>query len=131
MSVYELARALGEELLKAPETEAVLEAKKAYEADDKAIALIQEFQEFQSNYQQKLQNPDLTKEEYESLTVELRAKGEVINSYPQTAQLIQAEQVFNELLNRVFTVVTSTIAGEDPAEANNCGGGCSSCSGCH
>lgn len=131
MSVFDLARQLGEELLKAPETEAVLAAKKAYEADEKAVKLIQDFKVFQEEYQQKLQKPDLTKEEYEKLTMDLRAKGEEINSYPQTSQLIQTEQVFNELLNRVFTVVTATIAGEDPSAANNCAGSCGSCSGCH
>ena len=131
MSVFDLAKQLGEELLKAPETVEVMAAKTAYEADEKAVKLIQDFKFFQDNYQHKLQNPALTKEEYEALTIELRAKSDEINSYPQTAQLIQAEQVFNELLNRVFTVVTSTIAGEDPSEANNCSGSCGSCGGCH
>lgn len=134
MSVYDLARELGQQLLDTPETIAVLEAKKVFEADEKAVALINEFKVLQMQYQQKLQNPQLTKEEYESLTNEIREKSDVINSYPATAKLIEAEQTFNNLLNQIFTIVTSTIAGDDPQQ---CGSGdcssdcCSSCSGCH
>lgn len=130
MTIYDLARELGQELLKTSEIENMMAAKKEYEADEKAVELIIEYNQYQKDYQQKLQNPILTKEEYETLTNELREKADIISNYEPTAKLIAAEQKFNELLNQVFTIVTATISGE---EQESCGeGGCSSgcCGSC-
>lgn len=130
MSVYDLARQLGNELLETPEIKRVLEAKKVYEADTKAVKLIEDFNEFQKSYQQKMQNPELTKEEYEALTKQVMEKSDAVKANAACSELINAEQAFNELLNQVFTIVTATISGEDPS--GECGGDCSSgcCSSC-
>lgn len=135
MSIYDLARQLGEELLKTKEIERVMDAKKIYEADEKAVSLIEDYNLFQQKYQQRMQSPDLTKEEYETMTNEIREKSDAVKANAACSELIDAEQAFNDLLNQVFTIVTSTIAGDDPA--GGCGeegcdsGCCSSCSGCH
>ncbi len=133
MTVYELARQLGEELLKTEEVERVLAAKKAYEADEKAVGMITEYNTLQKQYREKMQNPDITSEEYNKLTEEIMAKGDIIQSYEITKELIEAENDFNQFMNSVFSIVTSTLSGEE----ENCGGGCdggccSSCGGgCH
>lgn len=132
MTVYEMARELGQELLKTPETERVLAAKKAYDEDPKAVNLIEEYNAFQKDYQSKLQNPDLTQEEYQSLTNEVMEKGNVIKAYPVTAELIEAEGEFNQYLNSIFNIITSTISGDEEEPSCGDGGGCNSgcCGGC-
>lgn len=135
MTIYELARQLGEEILKTPQTERILKAKDAYQADEESVKLINDYSKMQKAYQEKLQDPNLTKEEYQEATEKLMEQTEKIKGNPITAELINAENDFNQYVNSIFSIVTSTIAGEDTS--NSCGGGgcdsasCGSCCGCH
>ena len=101
-SVYEMARALGEELQKTPQVQALLEAKKAYESD-----------------------PVIGKEieEYTRL----------IKSNKLASDLFAAEMNFNNFMNSVFNIITSTLSGEEPDMGGGCDPSCcSSCGGgCH
>lgn len=126
--VYEIAKNLGEEILKLPEAVSMLEVKKLFDADPKAKELLEEFNAVQQNYQMQLQNPELTKEEYESLTENIQAKSDYIKEYETTKKLIESEENFNKLMNSVFTVVTDIISGETN-DGGGCGGGCDCSSG--
>ncbi|NLK36767.1 MAG: YlbF family regulator [Epulopiscium sp.] len=132
-SVYELARQLGEEMLKTPEVEALLEAKKNFEADGKIAQLVQEYTELQKAFETKYAAGQTTPEEQEAFTKDMTARGNVIKENKAAAALFTAEMRFNQYMNSIFSIITSTIAGEDTSqEGCDCSsGGCSSCSGCH
>ncbi len=132
-SVYELARQLGEEMLKTPEVETLLVAKKNFEADGKIAQLVQEYTELQKAFETKYAAGKTTPEEQEAFTKDMTARGTVIKENKAASELFAAEMKFNNYMNSVFSIITSTIAGEDASQGGcSCDGGCSSCGGgCH
>lgn len=130
-TIYELARTLGEELLKTPEVEKLLEAKKVYEADTEAVRLMEEYTAIQKEYQQKMAEGQMEEKEQKAVTKDLMDRAAVIKANTAAAALFEAENTFNSLMNSVFSIVTSTMAGEQ-SSAGCSGGCCSSCGGgCH
>lgn len=134
MTIFEHARLLGEELLKTKEVERLLNAKKVFEADEEAVALINEYSQMQSEYQEKLQDINITKEEYEEATNKMMEKGTIIKNHAVAGELINAQNELNNLINKVFSIVTNTMSGEEESQCGDGGcssGCCSTCNGCH
>lgn len=129
-SIYELARNLGEELLKTPEVEKFLEAKKVYEADTEIVKLMDEYVKIQKDLQMRASNGTIEAKEQQEITDDLMKRAEVIRKNPAASALFEAENAFNSLMNSVFSIVTSTMAGDEAQ--SGCGGSCSSdcCSSC-
>lgn len=134
MSVFELARDLGKELLNTDEAKRVLAANEAFKANEEAVAMINDYNDMQKEYQKEMGTGKLSKEEMESKVNEIMAKGDEIKKHEICGELINAENEFNRFLNSVLSVIQGTIAGEKEGNAGGCdcsSGGCSSCSGCH
>ena len=132
-SVYELARELGKELMNTPEVEALLEAKKVYEADTEIVRLIKEYGEMQQDFEIRFAAGKTTEQEQKSFAEEMRKRGEVIKANEAAANLFAAESKFNQFMNSVFSIVTATLAGDDPSQTGGCNPDCcASCGGgCH
>ena len=134
MSVYELARQLGEELLKSEKAEALDEARTAFFADEKAQKLFNEFNRLKKELQDTMSAADTTKEKIEQAKAALMEKQTEIKNYPVASRLINCENDFNRYVNSVFNIIASTVTGRDPHEGHDddcCGGSCGSCGGCH
>ena len=133
VGVFELAKELGEEILKTPETKRILDAKAAYENDSEAVALVENYTKVQNEYQEKITSGGYSKEEYEKATNELIEEGQRLRSHPVTSELINAENTFNEYMSKVYKIISTTISGEEMVEEEfSCGsGGCAGCSGCN
>ncbi len=118
-SVYELARELGKELMNTPEVAELLEAKKIYEADTEIVKLVKEYGELQQDFEIRYAAGKTT--------------GEVIKSNEAAANLFAAESKFNQFISSVFSIVTATLAGDDPSQTGGCSPDCcASCGGgCH
>ena len=125
-SVYEMARALGEELQKTPQVEALLEAKKAYESDPVIGKEIEEYTRLHQEFEAKIQMGGVSIEEQ-------KAHAEEIKSNKLASDLFAAEMNFNNFMNSVFNIITSTLSGEEPDMGGGCDPSCcSSCGGgCH
>ena len=132
-SVFEMARALGEELQKTPQVEALLAAKKAYEEDPEISQAVAEYTKMHDDFQAKIQAGGIAPEEQKAFSEEMKKRGEFIKNNKLASDLYTAEMNFNNFINSVFNVVTATMAGEDPAENNGCSpSSCASCGGgCH
>ncbi|MBR4015667.1 MAG: YlbF family regulator [Anaerotignum sp.] len=129
-TVYEMARALGEELLKTPQVEALMEAKKAYEEDPVIAKEVAEYTRLHQEFEAKMQQGGITVEEQRSFAEDMKKRGELIKNNKLASDLFVAEQNFNNFMNSVFNIITSTLTGEDPEPAGGCGaGGCASCGG--
>ncbi len=132
-SVFELARALGEELQKTPQVEALLEAKKAYEEDPEISKAVAEYTKMHEEFQAKMQAGGIAPEEQKAFSEEMKKRGEIIKNNKLAADLYMAEMNFNNFVNSVFNIVTATLAGEEPEQAGGCSpSACASCGGgCH
>jgi len=132
VEIFELARQLGEEILKTPETKRILNAKAAYENDSKAVKLVESYTKMQNEYQEKITDSNLSKEEYEKATNELLEKGQQLRENAVTSELIGAENAFNEYMTKIYKIIAATISGEEVTEESiDCSGSCESCGGCH
>lgn len=132
-TVFEMARALGEELQKTPQVEALLAAKEAYEKDPEIAKLVEEYTKLHYDFEAKMQAGGISTEEQRAFNEEMKAKGEAIRTNKLASDLYVAEQNFNNFMNSVFSIITATLTGEEPEAAGGCDPSCcSSCGGgCH
>lgn len=132
-SVYELARELGKELMNTPEVSQLLEAKAIYEKDEEIVQLIKEYGQMQEDFEIRFAAGKTTEEEQKAFAEEMRKRGEVIKANEAAANLFAAETKFNQFLSSVFSIVTATLAGDDPSQTGGCSPDCcASCGGgCH
>lgn len=131
--IYDLARELGNEVLKTEEISALMEAKKKFDDDEQAVKLLNDFTELQNDMRARVAAGHMSVEEQQSVSATLQSKSEEIKKNPNAIALFDAENKFNNMMNSVMAVIQSTISGEgSDAEGCGCGGGCSSCGGgCH
>lgn len=131
-SVYELARTLGEELKSTPQVVALMEAKEAYENDSFISGEVEAYSKMHQEYQEKMQAGLISEEEQAQTVQELGEKGQLIQANKLASDLFTAEMNFNNFMNSVFTIVTSTLSGEEAPEAGCNPSSCASCGGgCH
>lgn len=132
-TVFEMARALGEELQKTPQVEALLAAKEAYEKDPEIAKLVEEYTKLHYDFEAKMQAGGISAEDQKAFNEEMREKGEAIRNNKLASDLYVAEQNFNNFMNSVFSIITATLTGEEPEAAGGCDPSCcSSCGGgCH
>ncbi len=132
-TVFEMARALGEELQKTPQVEALLAAKEAYEADPEIGKLVAEYTQMHHDFEAKMQMGGISAEEQREFGETMKVKGEAIRTNKLASDLFVAEQNFNNFMNSVFNIITATLTGEEPEAAGGCDPSCcSSCGGgCH
>lgn len=126
-TVYEMARALGEELKNTPQAEAYTKARTAYESDETTAKEIEEYTQKHQEFQ--IRQANMTDEEKQSFSDDMQERAEKIRNNTVASDLFQAESQFNELMQSLITMITATFSGQDLEEA---GGGCSpsACSGC-
>ncbi|HIT72128.1 MAG TPA: YlbF family regulator [Candidatus Fimicola cottocaccae] len=129
--VYDLARELGNELLKTKEVEKLMEAKKAFDADEEAVKLLAEYTEIQQEMQMKMASGHLSMEEEEETKKLLTEKSQLIQKNESAINLFNAENEYNTFINSVFSIIQSTMSGEDQCSGGCDSGCCSGCSGCH
>lgn len=131
-SVYELARNLGEELKKTPQVETLLAAKKAYEESPEIATAVEEYTKLHQEFEAKMQVGGISAEEQKAFSEDMAKRGEEIRNNKIASELFAAEMNFNNFMNSIFTIVTSTLTGEDPAQSGCSPSSCASCGGgCH
>lgn len=127
-TVYELARELGNEILKTKEIEKLLEAKKIFDADEEAVSLLDEYEKIRNDMQAKMMAGHSTAEEQKEIQSILNEKSEKIKKNDAACQLFAAENEFNKFMQSIFSIIQTTISGEESECSPE---GCASCSGCH
>ena len=131
-SVYELARNLGEELKNTPQVEALLVAKKAYEESPEIAESVEEYTRLHQEFQGKMQAGGISAEEQKAFSEEMAKRADAIRNNKIASELFAAETNFNNFMNSIFTIVTSTLTGEEPAQSGCSPSACASCGGgCH
>ena len=113
-TIFEMARALGEELQKTPQ-------------------LVEEYTKLHYDFEAKMNAGGISIEEQRAFNEQMKAKGEAIRTNKLASDLYVAEQNFNNFVNSVFNIITATLTGEEPEQGGGCDPSCcSSCGGgCH
>ncbi|MGL4789780.1 MAG: YlbF family regulator [Anaerotignaceae bacterium] len=132
MTIYDKARELGKEILEGDEAKIVMAAREAFEADQSAKDLVDEYTKLKTQWQQIMEDKDSDKTVLTSLGEEIVAVENQIKEKPSTMNLMKAESEFAAFVNSVFNLISSTIQGQDqqpeqgcsPSQCAGCGGGC-------
>lgn len=128
MEIFELAKALGDELKKDERLISLENAKTAYEEDVTLQKYLIEYEVQQKAMQDEVAKPDrdmLLIETLQKRTDELYG---LIRENPSFAELYRAQAVVNDLMNKVNQTIMTQITGEEPSD---CTHDCSTCGGCH
>ncbi len=131
--VEQTARMLAEEIIKSEYGQALIEAKKAYDADDEAKNMLQEYINKQDAFQKKLAEGTVTDEDRDKYYDEINALNSAIKGHGTSGSLYRAESDFNEYTQSIFNIITMALQNAiAPEKADGgCTGSCSTCAGCH
>lgn len=132
MSIYDDARALGRAILECDEAKSVYDARAAFEKDETAKALIDEYTALKEQWDEIMSDQESDKAPLAALGEKIVAKESEIRENPSTFNLLQAESEFGAFVNSVYSLINSTIQGTNeepqggcsPSACAGCGGGC-------
>jgi cell fate (sporulation/competence/biofilm development) regulator YlbF (YheA/YmcA/DUF963 family) len=127
MNIFDKARALGEELLKTEEAKNRADAYYNYNNDEDAKQKMAFYKELEKDIHTKMENSELTKEEFENMTARLKKMGSELKQDAIAGEYIRCSNEFTSLVNQVFGIIQGTVAGDDKCDPSSCGGGCSGC----
>ena len=132
--ILQMAKDLGHAMQAQDSFANMMQAQNAADADGELQALIGEF-----NLKRMAINEEASKEEpnadkQRELNTEIREIYAKVMENPSMQAYNQAKNEFDQVARAVTTIINMSIQGVDPdtyEENANCGGDCSSCSGCH
>lgn len=126
--LYEKARELGRMILASDYSKELADVQAELQQNEEATTKLDNYKQLEANFQEVLENTDISKEEFKSFSERLKAMASELKSDPLIGSLINAENAYNTFVNSVMNVLKQEIMGE----CGDCGdGNCGSCSGCH
>lgn len=127
-NVFELAIVLGKALKKDPRMVRMDAARKAYEENAELNTLMAEYEVQQKAIQNVASAEDFDPHMMELIQNRINELYDQIIANPVYAELNEAQEAVNELMNAVNNTITFAITGEMPS---SCTHDCSTCGGCH
>ncbi len=127
MELMEMARLVGLAIKESEEGKRAEKMKKAYEEDEKIVALTTEFDVQQKALAAMAGNKDADN----NLTEAIQARLSEIYEEVLATETYQAYEAAQKDLGRLIDKVNSVIMGQVSGNAAGCTHDCSSCSGCH
>lgn len=139
MDVIKLARDLGSELQKQQIYLKMVQSKKKNDEDEELQRLIGDFnlKRMDLNLEMNKNEDDKDKSKIEGLDKEIQDLYKKIMDNANMLEYNKSKQALSLLLSDINKVLSAAIAGKDPQtidlekNVSGCGGGCSSCGGCH
>ena len=127
MELMEMAKLVGLAIKESEEGKRAEEMKKAYEEDEKIVALTTEF-----DVQQKALAAMVGNENADNnLTEAIQARLSEIYEEVLATEVYKAYEAAQKDLGRLIDKVNSVIMGQVSGNVGGCTHDCSSCSGCH
>ncbi len=136
MDVIAKARELGAMLQQDERYVKLMEAQKLNEEDEALNELIARIQLVQMSFQHEAAKEDKNEQKLEAYDKEFGEIYTQIMANPNMQAYEAARQEIDALMQYINQIFALCLQGEDPAtcepqQAHDCGGECSSCSGCH
>ena len=138
MDVIKLARELGAAIQKDERYLAFAKAKEANENDKALNDLMAKLQLVQMNYQVEASKEEPDAEKMRGFEEEFNDAYTALMDNEKMQAYDEARTAVDEMMNYIMQILGLCVNGADPAtcepeahEDHNCGGSCSSCSGCH
>ena len=111
--ILEKAKELGIMISESEQFRAIKAAEENQVADPEADALMAEFTKNQEEYSKRMANPEITKEEFESIKQEAQASFEKICQNKNIKAYLDANREFANLINQVNSIIGYFVKGGD------------------
>ena len=138
MDVIKLTRELGAAIQQDERYLAFAKAKEANENDKELNDLMGKLQLVQMNYQIEASKEEPDAEKMRAFEEELNEAYTTLMDNEKMQAYDEARTAVDEMMNYIMQILGLCVNGADAAtceppkaEEHNCGGSCSSCSGCH
>jgi len=133
MDIIEMARELGKAI---QQDSRFAEYQVAEAICDNDLTLQEDIKRFnfiKISLNQAVQAEDKDDDKVAMLNREMRELYDHIMAEPKMVTYNTAKQEISALLSHINTIIERSASGDDPStvDISSCGGGCSSCSGCH
>lgn len=134
MDIIELTRELGKAIQADDRYIAYTLAKQANDEDEQLQNLIHAFNLKRMELQMEIGKPDKDNDKVQELNDIIKSSYQTIMSNPKMMAYTAAKDGFDEMMNKINTIISMSANGLDPDKADllasACGGNCSSCGGC-
>ena len=127
--IFQKTRELGEALLESEVYKRMKAAEEKAMHNQEAAQLMSDMLERRSNIQEMMHTPDPDPAVLKRLSDEMDEIQEKLQMMDDIVELTQSRSEFNGLINQVNQVLQFIVTGR--MDDGECGGDCSSCSGCH
>ncbi len=135
MEIIELARSIGRAIQDDERFVQLQIAKQQMENDEVLQGVIGEFNLKKMSINNEAAKKDVDSSKIQKLNEELQESYKQILTNENMIQFNEKKAVLDNLLRRIFTIITLSAEGQDPDvvdyEAPTCSGSCESCGGCH
>ncbi|OQB25286.1 MAG: hypothetical protein BWY11_00625 [Firmicutes bacterium ADurb.Bin182] len=129
MIIIDKAKELGIALSESDEFRRMLAARTQLEGNPAVRDMLKDFQKKQREISDILSEDDPDHDLIAALTNDIDNMQNTLLLNPVFAELVEAQNDFQKLMNRVNKVIAECI-GMDASQNGTCEGSCSSCSGC-
>lgn len=129
MDILEMAKELGKAIENSKEFENLRNAEQIQANDEKAQALIGEYNLKRMNIMKKAQAENLTQEDFDKIQTEMADEFDKLMQYDVIKNFIDAKEAFDSMYVQVQNIIDFYANGEK--QAGGCSGNCSSCGGCN
>lgn len=128
MTVYELARELGNALLETEEGKRRNDARYVFDGDKAAQVQLFAYSNYKAAVQERYNNDQISDEELEAEQAKLNEMMEELKKNDIIMDMLNAETAFSAVVDQTMSILNSTLTGQSEG---GCGGCCSTCGGCH
>ena len=125
--IFEKAKELGIMIAESEEFKTFKATEDAQLEDKEAVELMMEYHTTRETLNSKAVNPEITKEEFESLKTEAQAAFDKIMANENIAAYVKAQQNFANMMEQINGILSYYVTGKD--NEGGCSGSCSSCGG--
>ena len=129
--VTEKAMELGQALIDSAEFKEYDIAKKAFEQDETAVALLDEYTKKEERMRVLVSSGDFDSELVKALSAEIEELRQAAVQNEKIVELNRTQSAFSGLMQMVNNIITSYINPEAASATAGCSGDCSKCAGCH
>lgn len=129
--VTEKAMELGQALIDSAEFKEYDIAKKAFERDETAVALLDEYTKKEERMRVLVSAGEFDSEPVKALAAEIEELRQAAVQNEKIVELNRTQSAFSGLMQMVNNIITSYINPEAASATAGCSGDCSKCAGCH
>ncbi len=119
MAIKEKARELAQEIVSSQAYQEMKDAEEAVMADDEAGDLMEELESVQKRVQMAQMNGQEIDQSQKKKIQNLKAK---MQQNPKIKDFLSAQQEFNEIMEDVNEIISSTLQGQEPETEEDSGG---------